>query len=70
MRRGRKGTTRLSSLVLQDFPQLADSDLSSDVGWGCMLRAGQMLAAQGLIMHMFSRGNKKRRKTKRVIGVF
>eukprot|EP00048_Salpingoeca_helianthica_P022970 m.21355 g.21355 ORF g.21355 m.21355 type:complete len:360 (-) comp8065_c0_seq1:24-1103(-) len=39
----------------QDFPELPESDLSSDVGWGCMLRTGQMLIAQTMVVHLLSR---------------
>lgn len=39
----------------EDFEVLPLSDLSSDVGWGCMVRVGQMLMAQTLVLHLLSR---------------
>eukprot|EP01088_Endostelium_zonatum_P003316 TRINITY_DN1452_c0_g1_i2.p1 TRINITY_DN1452_c0_g1~~TRINITY_DN1452_c0_g1_i2.p1 ORF type:complete len:401 (-),score=104.33 TRINITY_DN1452_c0_g1_i2:18-1220(-) len=39
----------------KNFIRIEPSGLTSDVGWGCMLRSGQMLLSQALIYHYFGR---------------
>ncbi|GAM24913.1 hypothetical protein SAMD00019534_080880 [Acytostelium subglobosum LB1] len=37
----------------KDFPAFENTNITTDIGWGCMVRTGQMLLARGLLRHLY-----------------
>jgi cysteine protease ATG4 len=49
-------TSRLWMTYRHNYPPIRPSNHKTDIGWGCMLRSGQSLLANALLIHFLSRG--------------
>ncbi|XWS29987.1 hypothetical protein CRYUN_Cryun24cG0079000 [Craigia yunnanensis] len=52
-------SSRILMTYRKGFNAIGDTNITSDVGWGCMLRSSQMLVAQSLLFHRLGRSWRK-----------
>ncbi|EFA84441.1 autophagy protein 4 [Heterostelium album PN500] len=41
----------------KDFAPIENTNITTDIGWGCMVRTGQMLLARALLRHLYQNEN-------------
>eukprot|EP01132_Coremiostelium_polycephalum_P000590 gene590-736_t len=46
----------------KDFPSIINTSITTDIGWGCMLRTGQMILAKALLKHYYYKEEQERCK--------
>ncbi|OMP07953.1 Peptidase C54 [Corchorus olitorius] len=52
-------SSRILMTYRKGFDAIEDTKITSDLGWGCMLRSSQMLVAQALLFHRLGRSWRK-----------